>query len=485
MSQIIDLQGLYTAYCQCRRHKRRTANAQHYEVALLDNLFATLEALHDRSYSPTRSLRFVARKPKAREIHAAHFRDRVVHHWLVPRLEVLYEPIFIHDVYSNRLNKGTHKACERLQAFMHAVGAQGWYLQLDIQNFFNSIDRPILFRLLQHRLRKALRQKRLNHREVDTLRWLVHVLLRHDTVAHSVYRGNPEALSCVPPHKRLGHAGAHKGLPIGNLTSQFFANVYLNELDQWVKHQLKCRYYLRYVDDFILLAESPELLRSWLHSIVDFLDQRLQLRLKALPEPRPVKSGADFLGYIVHPHYRLVRRRVLGNLRDRLYAFQRQFIRGTFQQGYRIDLAPEALQRLWATLASYRGHIRHANHSRLQAAILRQYPWLSVLFDDAWQPRWQAPTGTIVGYRSQLRFFGRQFPLAELAVQRGTERDSIPAAMNRGIEGAGDILRQPRFWVSRVVVDEQGYLKNGLKRRVVRFLFIQAGVLLCRFIRKQ
>ena len=154
-NNVITFKGLYEAYCGCRRRKRRTQNAQRYEMRLLDNLYETLSALQNRSYSPHRSIRFVAQRPKAREIHAADFSDRVVHHWLVPRLERLFEPIFIHDVYSNRVGKGTHKAVDRLQRFItlrsqvHSVGNDGWFLQLDIANFFNSIDKPILFKLIQ------------------------------------------------------------------------------------------------------------------------------------------------------------------------------------------------------------------------------------------------------------------------------------------------------------------------------------------------
>ena len=160
-----DFAGLYRAYLDCRRRKRRTPSAQRYEMRLLDNLFQTLAALRERSYSPSPAIRFVAQGPKSREIHAADFADRVVHHWLVPRLERLFEPVFIHDVYSNRPGKGTHRAVRRLQGFIHGVragGGEAWYLQLDIANFFNSIDRAILFRLLQQRLRKALRQGKID-----------------------------------------------------------------------------------------------------------------------------------------------------------------------------------------------------------------------------------------------------------------------------------------------------------------------------------
>ncbi|MFZ2727859.1 MAG: RNA-directed DNA polymerase [Methylococcaceae bacterium] len=478
-----NLKELYTAYYQCRRHKRRTLNAQHYELDLLNNLYTTLQALQQRTYCPKRAIRFVAQKPKAREIHAADFSDRVVHHYLVPQLEKLFEPIFINDVYSNRLNKGTHKAINRLQAFMHAVGYQGYYLQLDIANFFNSIDKPILFKLIQQRLRKALKQHKISNKQANTLRWLVQVLLRHDAAKNSIYRGDPKLLQRVPAHKQLGYAGQYKGLPIGNLTSQFFANVYLNELDQFIKHKLKCRYYVRYVDDFVLLASSAEQLMQWREDIIIFLQQQLQLKLKELAVAKPIKSGADFLGYIIYPHYRLVRRRVIGNLRERLNFFQTQLMKGSVQYGYKVIVNTELLAQLRAVIARYWGHFQHANSQQLCRAFFVKYPWLALLFDAQLQPRYQPNDKQIIGYKSQLNFFHRHYPLAQLRVQRGIEQDirrlksPLQTLACKGYFNRP--YNEPPLWVTRVIIHEQGYLKNALKRRVATLLFIQAGVELC------
>ncbi len=286
---VFTFAAVYRGYRQCRRRKRGTANAQRYEHRLLDHLVDTTRSLQDRSYAPSRSLCFVARQPKAREIHAADFRDRVVHHVLVPPLEALFEPVFIHDRYSTRVGKGTQAAGARLAHFMRALRAAGdppgWYLQLDVRNFFNRIDQALLFGLINHRLGKAVRQGRISSATAWDLSWLTRVILKQDFQAQTVYRCSPAELRRVPEYKRLTHAPPGKGLPIGNLTSQFFANVYLNELDQFIKHQLKCRYYLRYVDDLILLDRDPARLRDWRGAIVRFLADRLQLELKEEPPP--------------------------------------------------------------------------------------------------------------------------------------------------------------------------------------------------------
>lgn len=265
----LTFKGLYQAYLACRRRKRSTANAQRYAMNALQHLVETEQSLRQRSYTPTTSIRFVAQQPKAREIYAADFADRVVHHWLVPRLECLYEPVFIHDVYSNRKGKGTHKAVQRMQAHMRSIAAQHggcgqvYFLQLDIHNFFNTINRSILYGLLKKRLAKSQRNGFLSTAQHDFIRWLCWRILNHQPTADAVNKSTQHQWANVPAHKQLEHAAPQCGLPIGNLTSQFFANVYLNELDQFVKHALRCRHYLRYVDDFVLLSRCEQQLLEW------------------------------------------------------------------------------------------------------------------------------------------------------------------------------------------------------------------------------
>ncbi len=367
---VYNFKAVYDGYRACRRRKRGTANAQRYELGLLDHLVDTASALQDRTYAPSRSLCFVARQPKAREIHAADFRDRVVHHVLVPRLETLFEPVFIHDLYSNRVGKGTHSAVERLGSFMRAVSENGnreaWFLQLDIRNFFNSIDQALLFWFVNRRLKKAVRGGAIASAEAWDLSWLTRVLLKQDLKTETVYRCTPRELARVPEYKRLTAAPPGKGLPIGNLTSQFFANVYLNALDQFVKHELKCRHYLRYVDDFVLLHTDPNQLRLWEQAIETFLADELMLALKPERRMRPVDDGADFLGYIVRPHYRLVRRRVIGNLRERLAAFERAHVTTAS-----LRLPADARDQLRAVVASYLGHFAHADAHRLVRSYFR------------------------------------------------------------------------------------------------------------------
>ena len=378
-----SLRAVDQAYRACRRRKRGARETQRYELRWLDHLIETREALVARRWSPARSVVFVTLRPKAREIHAAPFADRVVHHLLVPRLEALYEPRFIHDSYANRRGKGTHAAVDRLQQFQRQLTRNGrrraWFLQLDIRNFFYSIHRPRLLALLRRRLAQARARGELPVVEIEALDGLCATILAADPAAGCIRVGDPRRFQQVPPHKRLDRAPPDTGLPIGNLTSQFFGNVYLNELDQFVKHRLKCRHYLRYVDDFVLLHPDPDQLRAWRAAIAEFLQRELGLELKDAGRLAPVSQGVDFLGYIVRPGYRLVRRRVLGHLRDRLRQTGQRLHR-PLGGGVQHRLTRPGRERLRASLASALGHGRHACFTNCWRRVWRTEPWLAEWF---------------------------------------------------------------------------------------------------------
>ncbi|VAX13890.1 Retron-type RNA-directed DNA polymerase, partial [hydrothermal vent metagenome] len=389
------------------------------------------------------------------------------------RLECLYEPVFIYDVYSNRKGKGTHGAVKRLQHFMRATtnmakNGQSHYLQLDIHNFFNSIDRAGLFEMLQHRLRKAINQQKITREEAVFLRYTLHMLLRQEVAKEAIIRPGKAAMNWVPAHKRLCNAPPDKGLPIGNLSSQFFANVYLNELDQFIKHRLKCRHYLRYVDDFILLHPQPSQLQNWLGQIEQFLARHLDLRLKPEVICRPVNQGADFLGYITRPHYCLVRKRVVGHLKDRLHRYAQQMLTRQPDGRWRLTLDVARREALRAVLSSYLGHFKHAASERLLQQLFDRFWWLHCLFirrDTRLEPLWQPRQ--VTGYRSQYLFFQRYFPFAHLSVQRGYRRDRFAPTGKTDRHKPG---LPERCCVEFVNVTEQGYLKGGLKRRVIEFM---------------
>lgn len=227
------------------------------------------------------------------------------------------------------------------------------------------------------------------------LLWLTRRLLTGNAAQGARLRGHADRFTRLPQHKRLVNAPAGVGLPIGNLTSQFFANVYLNELDQFVKHDLKCRYYLRYVDDFVLLAPDVATLQAWRTRIAQFLHERLGLALRDAGRIVPIAEGVDFLGYRVRATHLVSRPRVPGHAREALHDWQASWLR---QVGgaWVLDLPEAARQPLAARVASYAAHWRHARHVRLWQRLRSRFVALRTLFAPpdaagACAPRWQPP----------------------------------------------------------------------------------------------
>ncbi len=363
----VTFRELFDAFRRARKGKEPSLNQLRFETNWIGGLLELQAELNGGTWSPRPTTCFIASRPKAREIHAPDFADRVVHHWLVPPLEAVYEPIFIYDSYANRVGKGTHAAVRRVQQFVRQVQSgqgDGWYLQLDIRNCFNCVNREILYGLLKPRMQRAGLSLPIQR--------AVHALLRRSPLAQGVnYRAAAEERAQVPPHKRLENAPPGCGIAIGNLSSQFFVNVYLNELDQFVKHTLGVKRYLRYVDDFVLVHQDRAQLEAWRVEIERFLGDRLELSLKADQRLRPLKDGIDFLGYVIRPTHTLVRRRVVAHAMEALSNWEREHVGGG-----EIRTTPADLRALIATSASYTGHLKHASTVRLAQALHRRFPWL-------------------------------------------------------------------------------------------------------------
>lgn len=363
---------VWSAYEACRRRKRNRPDAIRFEMRALDEAWGLTSRLASGRYVPSRPVCFVANESKPREVFAAAFRDRVVHHLLVSVLEPFFERRFIHDSFACRRRKGTHRAVERLTRFLRAATLHGrvraYALHLDVRNFFPSIHKGVLWGIVERQcrhFRHPMRQEVLS-----TLRTVVF----HDPTRNFVLACPRKDIEKVPAHKRLGALGPERGLPIGNLTSQFLANVLLNELDQFVKHTLKARWYVRYVDDLVLVHRDPAVLEEWGRRIEGFLQERLSLSLNQdATRLVPVSRGVDFLGYVVRPRYRLVRRRVVGHLWNRLVAFERQVLR---RDANIVDLEAARACGLVETLNSYLGHFRHARTARTLIRLALAFPWL-------------------------------------------------------------------------------------------------------------
>lgn len=333
---------LVQAYYDCRRNKRNTNSARQFEQAMETNLLDLHDELLAGTYKPGRSICFVVTRPKAREVWAADFRDRIVHHLLYNQVGASIEATFIADSCACIPGRGTLYAAQRLEAKVRSA-TQNWsrschYLKADLSNFFVAIDK----RVLDRQLRRSINE--------PWWRRLALQILWHDPREDASMRCPVHLLNRVPQHKRLTAQPAHLGLPIGNLSSQFFANVYLNALDQFVKHELKARHYIRYVDDFVLLHESPQQLNTWLAEIEAFLPT-LGARLNpAKTILQPAARGIDFVGQVIKPWRRVTRRKTVA------------------EAARRIAAAPEG--DLLATANSYLGLLGQATASRHDRAQL-------------------------------------------------------------------------------------------------------------------
>ena len=336
-------EALVQAYLDCRASKRNTASALAFEERLEANLIELHAELCSGHYRPGRSICFVITRPKPREVWAAEFRDRIVHHLLYNQVAHRFHNGFVAGSSACIPGRGTLYAAKLLEAHVRSI-TQNWsrpahYLKLDLSNFFVAIDKGILFAQLAKRIHEPW--------------WLAlaRTILFHDPRQNVELRGTPELLARVPAHKSLFNAPADTGLPIGNLSSQFFANVHLDALDQFCKHQVKACHYVRYVDDFILLHASPQ----WLHQAHQRIQAWLPERLGAHLNPtktilQPVDRGIDFVGHVIKPWHRTTRPRTLATARRRLHTM------------------PEA--DTFAAGNSYLGLLRQASHSHADRALL-------------------------------------------------------------------------------------------------------------------
>jgi len=293
---------LRQAYLDCRKNKGNKPTAIAFAEHLEQSLLSLYTDLVTGSYRPGRSICFVVTRPKPREVWAADFRDRVVHHLLYNRIAPRFLASFIDDSCACIPGRGTLYAVRRLESKIRSASENWtkpvWYLKCDLANFFVSIDKDVLWQRIAARIPEPW------------WRQLAHTILFHDPRQDYELRGSAALLKLVPPHKRLVDQPAHCGLPIGNLSSQFFANVYLDVLDQHIKHRIGARHYIRYVDDFVLLHESTQWLNEALADITEFLPRTLHVRLNPSKTIlQPVSRGVDFVGQVVKPWHTTTRRR--------------------------------------------------------------------------------------------------------------------------------------------------------------------------------
>ena len=332
--RLTSWKNIFFAYGNASRGKRGHAPAAEFEMLLADNLLDVKKELEDKTYLPGKYHSFYIHEPKKRLISAAPFRDRVVHHALCNITTRLFEERFIPTSYANRTGKGTHLALDECQRLLRCFK---YFLQCDITQFFPSIDHVLLKRGLQEMLPD------------DSVMWLVdRILAGGERVLSEEYK------MVYFPGDDLFTANRPRGLPIGNLTSQWWANCYLNQLDQFVKRELSSKGYLRYVDDFLLFANDKQTLWNWRKGVIERLQS---LRLTIHEErtiPRPVTDGIKFLGFVIHPEKRLLKR-------EKGIAYQRKL---------KSLLRVASDETIKASVQGWLNHLRYGDTWGLRRAVL-------------------------------------------------------------------------------------------------------------------
>ena len=321
--EIISPDNLLEAWEEFVKGKRSKPDVQAFGLHLMDNLAQLHDDLAQQIYQHGPYCAFSISDPKPRDIHKASVRDRVLHHAIYKKLYPFFDRTFVADSYSCRLDKGTHEAMRRFRFMANRVSKNNtrtcWVLKCDIRKFFASVDQGILLYILS------------TYIPDQKILWLLGQIVTS-----------------------FQSTGPGKGLPLGNLTSQLLVNIYMNEFDQYVKHRLRAKYYIRYADDFVLMARNKELLKKAVVPVSGFLGQCLQLSL----HPHKVSiqtasSGVDFLGWVHFPRHQVLRTATRKRMQKRI----------------KDNPEPE-------TLASYIGLIGHGNTERLRQKILNTY-WLS------------------------------------------------------------------------------------------------------------
>lgn len=341
--EVCSIENLNLAFEKAKKGKSKKDYVISFESNLKQNLIRLQSELKSKTYKPNPLKRFIVRDPKTRTIHASRFIDRIVHHAIVNVLQPIYEPRFIYDCFASRKDKGTHEAVNRLESFIRKVSdngllvknshnnnsVRGYCLKADIRKYFDSMNHKVLINILEKKIKD------------NDFIWLIQQVLNNFYIDEG------------------------KGVPLGNYTSQFFANVYLNELDYFVKHELKAKYYIRYVDDFVILHKSKLRLEYFKRKIQEFL---VCLGLELHPDKSEIyalRNGITFLGYRVFFKYRLLRKRNIGTFRrrfeDNLRDYQDKII---------------TKEQLDNKLNGWFGYAEHANTYKFRQNILSKIPSL-------------------------------------------------------------------------------------------------------------
>ncbi len=340
-TKFCSYENLYLAYKKARKGKIKKPYVIEFERNLHENLLKLQKELMEKTYKPQPIVTVIIRDPKTRKIGKADFRDRVVHHALINILQPIFEPLFVYDNYASRKNKGHHKALKRFDYFMRKVAhngkklkgikdnnyVQGYALKADISKYFESVDHEVLLKIIGEKVKD------------ENVLWLVQQILTYNS--NSSIKG--------------------RGMPLGNYTSQFFANVYLNKLDYFIKHTLRVKYYLRYVDDFVILHKDKERLERYKKYIDEYL-HTLGLRLHPTKSRViPLHEGIPLLGFRIFYYYRLIKESGIRQIKRNLFIWRKDYLESS------------NYDNIASRLQGWLAHAEHGNTYKLRKKIVSEF----------------------------------------------------------------------------------------------------------------
>ena len=365
---MVTTEGMLEAYYDCRRSKRRTASAIVYEMNYESNLIALRDRINTRTYQPGKSICFVVTRPRYREVFAASFEDRIVHHYIALRLEPLFELVFSPRTFNCRKGKGQLYGVKMLEADIKEASnnytTDCYIMKLDLQGFFMSIDKSMLARMIDKFIVKYYQGN-----DIDDLRYLCQVVVLHCPEKNCERHSPREMWGHLPANKSLFTNGEGKGVAIGNLFAQLFANFLLNELD-WYIEELGIKYHGRYVDDFYCIHKDKQVLLS---AVPKIRAKLAELGLSLNPKKfyfQHYTKGVEFTGAVVKPYRTYCCNRVLTNF----IAAVRKLNRSK-----NIDDVTHAV----CSINSYLGLLRQSNEYAQRLKILkmiepRAYKWIYI-----------------------------------------------------------------------------------------------------------
>ncbi|EMT38022.1 Retron-type reverse transcriptase [Thermoanaerobacter thermohydrosulfuricus WC1] len=341
--KIYDFENLYQAYLEARKCKRYRQDVLQFSANLEENLIQIQNELIYKTYKVGRYREFFVYDPKKRLIMALPFKDRVVQWAIYRQLNPILDKQYIYDSYGCRIGKGTHKAADRLQYWLRQVSRKPekyYYLKLDISKYFYRVDHQVLMDIIKKKF------------DDPNLIWLMDKIINSEDTKFGL------PLNMDPDKCTIEDRLAEVGMPIGNLTSQMFANLYLNELDQYVKHELKLHYYIRYMDDIIILHYDKKYLHAVKDDIEQFLNDNLKLQLNKKTAVRPISCGIEFVGFRIWPTHRKLKKKTALKMKHRLKYLQKAYKRGEI-----------GFQEVNSSVQSYFGMLKHCNSYNLRRKL--------------------------------------------------------------------------------------------------------------------